>query len=261
MQAFHCKSIGLIFHPLSAQAAERLGYPTRSRWPCWSASSRPAPTPATWCSIPSAAAAPPSPPPRSWPAVDRHRHHPPGHRHAQEPPERHASAWNPARITRSSASRGPRRRAAAGARRPLPVPVVGAVAHQARPLGGDGRQDRQEGHRPRASTASSTSSTTPAARSSASLVQVKSGHVKAGDIRDLRGAHRTRAGRADRHLPHPRRPQPRHGHRGRQRRVLPLRPVAEGLPAPADPHRGGITERRGGEDPAHADRVRGFQEG
>ena len=63
--------------------------PPKSPWPCWSASSRPPPTPATWPSTRSVAAAPPSRPRKSWAPLDRHRHHPPVHLAAQVPPRRH----------------------------------------------------------------------------------------------------------------------------------------------------------------------------
>ena len=50
--------------PIGSRARERLGYPTRSRRPCWSASSRRHQTRGTWCSTRSAAAAQPSRPRR-----------------------------------------------------------------------------------------------------------------------------------------------------------------------------------------------------
>ena len=100
--------------------------PPKNRSPCWSASSRPAATPATWCSTPSAAAAPPSPPPqklgRRWIGIDI------THLAIALIKYRLKDMFPELPVRGHRRAARPGLRPPAGPGRPLPVPVVGALA-------------------------------------------------------------------------------------------------------------------------------------
>ena len=157
-----------------------------------------------------------------------------------------------ARTTRSSASRKTSARRAQLAqddRYQFQWWALSLVAAQ--PLGGAGRAARPARRAAtRASTASSPSSTTPPASPSASLVQVKSGHVKRR--RRPRPASARWSARRPRigvfiTLEPPTAPM---RDRGRHRRLLPLARLEPGLPPHPDPDHRKSAEGRAGEDAA-----------
>ena len=130
----------------SGRRAPRLPHP-EAAGPAGAHHRRPAATPATWCSTPSAAAARPSPPPRSWAGAGSASTSPTCPSPCKSTASRKCS---PRPSTTSSASRrASPGRAQLAQRQPLPVRVVGAVAGPAPgPAAARRAQAGQEGRRP-----------------------------------------------------------------------------------------------------------------
>jgi site-specific DNA-methyltransferase (adenine-specific) len=175
--------------PVNPQAAERLGYPTQKPVALLSASSPPAATRATSCSTPSADAAPPSPPRRSSIAAGSASTSPTWRSPFRSTDSRTPTGWWPAKITWSSGE--PQDLASAvqlskeerhqfewwalsliGAQPINPTDDSGKQGKKGADKGIDGQLifvDDSTGKGKRV------------------IVQVKSGHVSASIVRDLRG--------------------------------------------------------------------------
>ena len=85
---------------------------------------------------------------KAGPALDRHRHHPPLHRPDEVPAEGHVRPGREAGLRGQGRAGGPVLGAPVGPGRPLPVPVVGAVAGQGA-TGRPGIRRQEQGRRTR----------------------------------------------------------------------------------------------------------------
>ena len=92
-----------------------------------------------------------------------------------------------AQVRRDRRARGPGRSQATGPRRQVPVPVVGAVADQGSPVGGDAGSKTGKKGADQGIDGVITFIDDASSKPKRAIVQVKSGHVTSQVIRDLRG--------------------------------------------------------------------------